>query len=259
MTITMELRDGSTYPIERADIVKDRLEIDFKDRKIDELESILSNPALTSQIKLYNGENECFSILKNWSIYCGVLTLSGVSTALLAQTKNPIDVKLADVQSDILNLKTMVESTQSVAAIQTARIMAQTFNDTNAIQVKGIYPLWEDLVAQRFIAESAGYKFTYKDELYKTAQNNLEFESHWIPGEGTESLFTRIDLIHAGTFSDPIPAKKNMEYAKGKYYIEDDILYQMTREGLITGEKIVLQYLPSELVGSYFTIIEKEG
>lgn len=79
--------------------------------------------------------------------------------------------------------------------------------------------------------------------------------ANWIPGQGTESIFTRIDEVHVGSLEDPIPASANMEYTKGLYYIEDGQVYQMNREGMEDGEKVVLQFLPSELAGQYFKLV----
>ena len=54
---------------------------------------------------------------------------------------------------------------------------------------------------------------------------------------------------------DPIPAARGMEYEYGKYYLdsEDGKTYKCERIGEAAGGKIVLQYLPHELVGNYFT------
>lgn len=46
-----------------------------------------------------------------------------------------------------------------------------------------------------------------------------------------------------------------MEYTYGLYYTdpEDGKLYLCERIGAAAGDKIILQYLPHELVGQYFT------
>ena len=64
-----------------------------------------------------------------------------------------------------------------------------------------------------------------------------------------------IDVTHAGTIDDPIPAAAGMEYTKGLYYIEGETVYLMSREGMEDGESITLAYLPSQLVGQYFTVV----
>ena len=66
--------------------------------------------------------------------------------------------------------------------------------------------------------------------------------------------FTVIDVAHAGTQDDPIPAERGMEYVYGLYYLdsEDGKLYLCQRTGEAAVGTVVLQYLPHELVGHYF-------
>lgn len=138
------------------------------------------------------------------------------------------------------------------AAVIVAKATAQNLSDQEALKVKILYDDWKELVKKVFVAEKAEFKFTHEDILYKTVNAGQRFQENWIPGKGTESLFTRIDEAHAGTKEDPIPAAANMEYEKGKYYNEDGKLYLMNRTGMADGEKIVLQFMPSVLVGQYF-------
>ena len=70
------------------------------------------------------------------------------------------------------------------------------------------------------------------------------------------ALWTAIDVTHAGTIDDPIPAVAGMEYVYGKYYIEGETIYICKRTGEAEGGTIVLQFLPSQLVGQYFEIVE---
>lgn len=141
------------------------------------------------------------------------------------------------------------------AAVMVARASAQAFTDEAALEAKAIYCSWEDLAGRGFVAKEAGYKFTYDNALYKTAQENITFRPQYVPGEGTESLYTCIDEAHAGTLEDPIPAAANMEYIKGRYYVEGGQIYLMNRAGMEDGEGIVLQHLPSALIGHYFEIV----
>lgn len=77
------------------------------------------------------------------------------------------------------------------------------------------------------------------------------------PPHSTPAMWTIIDLEHAGTKDDPIPAARGMEYTYGLYYRdpEDTKLYLCERTGEQSGGKIILQYLPHELVGNYFTAV----
>ena len=86
---------------------------------------------------------------------------------------------------------------------------AQSLSDTEALEVKGIYPMWEDLIGT---AAEVDYKFTHNDVLYKVIQAHT-FQSNWVPGTGTESLYVVVDEIHAG-----------------KYYSQDGVVYYCTRD-----------------------------
>lgn len=79
-------------------------------------------------------------------------------------------------------------------------------------------------------------------------------QADW-PPHLTPALWVVVDVAHAGTQDDPIPAARGMEYEYGKYYLdsEDGKTYKCERTGEAAGGKIVLQYLPHELVGQYFT------
>lgn len=94
-----------------------------------------------------------------------------------------------------------------------------------------------------------------KIQCYKVIQDTLNADPTHTP-DLVPSVFVPIDRTHEGTLDDPIPARANMEYVKGKYYMEDGKVYLMNREGMEEGESITLQYLPSQLVGQYFELVE---
>ena len=146
-----------------------------------------------------------------------------------------------------------------VAAMLIAQqINTLTVDDQTALRMRRYYPTFAELVGQTV---SHGTKFRVDDsedaDLYKTIQPELTIQAHYPPGVGTESLYTRIDETHDGTKYDTIPASRGMEYEYGKYYldIEDGKTYKCERTGEAEGGKIVLQYLPHELVGNYFTAV----
>ena len=146
-----------------------------------------------------------------------------------------------------------------VAAMLIAQqINTLTVDDQTALRMRRYYPTFAELVGQTV---SYGTKFRVDDsedaDLYKTIQPELTIQAHYPPGVGTESLYTRIDETHDGTKYDPIPASRGMEYEYGKYYLdsEDGKTYKCERIGEAAGGKIVLQYLPHELVGNYFTAV----
>ena len=104
----------------------------------------------------------------------------------------------------------------------------QYLDDSTALRMKAFYPEWKDLIGTA--VDKSGFKFTHKGQLYKTIPEQHRFQADWVPGEGTESLYTRIDESHAGTLSDPIPYNGNMALEAGKYYSQGGVTYLCTRD-----------------------------
>lgn len=100
-----------------------------------------------------------------------------------------------------------------------------------------------------------GDRRSYGGKVYKCRQAHTS-QADWTPDK-TPALWAVIDAEHAGTQDDPISAARGMEYEYGKYYLdsEDGKTYKCERTGEAAGGKIVLQYLPHELVGNYFTAV----
>ena len=141
-----------------------------------------------------------------------------------------------------------VQAAVQQAAVLVAQMQAQSLEDAQALTVKAIYPTWESIIGQTV---KLGYKFQHADKLYKTLQDNLLIQEQWIPGEGTESLYTVIDETHAGTQDDPIPYDGNMALENGKYYSQDGAIYLCNRDTEIP----VYQDL-KDLVNIYVTVAE---
>lgn len=138
----------------------------------------------------------------------------------------------------------------SVAAF-TALCETQVLDDNTAAQHAEVFDLW-----------AAGVSYTVgqmrRDPLtgllYRCAQAHTSQEG-WNPSL-TPALWTVVDVTHAGTLDDPIPAARGMEYEYGKHYLdpEDSQIYRCARTGEASGGKVTLQYLPHELVGQYFML-----
>ena len=134
-----------------------------------------------------------------------------------------------------------------VAFIKASR---ETATDDVALKAKELYKEWAV-----GITVEAGKRYRYGDRLYRVNEGmGHTTQADWTPDK-TPAMFTVVDETHAGTLEDPIPAARGMEYTKGLYYIEDSKIYLMSRVGMADGETIVLQYLPSELVGQYFDLV----
>lgn len=139
-----------------------------------------------------------------------------------------------------------MKHTDLVAFMRAARL---TVDDETALTGKELYPVWAEN-----ISVSVNDRYQYNDKLYKCVQAHTT-QADWTP-DVTPALWTVIDVTHAGTIEDPIPASRGMEYVKGLYYIENNVIYLMNRQGMQDGESVVLQYMPSELVGHYFEVVE---
>lgn len=100
-----------------------------------------------------------------------------------------------------------------------------------------------------------GDRRSYGGKVHKCRQAHTS-QADWTPDK-TPALWVVIDVTHAGTQDDPIPASRGMEYEYGKYYLdgEDGKVYLCERTGEQAGGKITLQYLPHELVGNYFKAV----
>ena len=143
---------------------------------------------------------------------------------------------------------------QSITPQRAARLRpmieaaATSLPDSEAAAAVELFPKWEyphDYVVGDRVNDISTNK------LYKCVQAHTS-QALWEPA-ATPALWVVIDVTHAGTQDDPIPASRGMEYEYGKYYLdsEDGKTYLCERQGS-TGT-IVLQYLPHELTGHYFT------
>lgn len=132
-----------------------------------------------------------------------------------------------------------------------------SLSDGEAAKSPELFPRWADHIGEtvkpgdrRSDMDESGVLHVYrvnKGQGHTTQEN-------W-PPHSTPAMWTIINVDHAGTQDDPIPAARGMEYTYGLYYKdpEDTKLYKCERTGEQSGGKIVLQYLPHELVGQYFT------
>ena len=137
-----------------------------------------------------------------------------------------------------------------------AAITANAATDAQALTMPTMYPYWaektayggegEPQIVRRFI--------NGRDQLYRCRQAHTS-QVGWKP-ENYPAGWVSINDSTAGTVDDPVPAARGMEYTYGLYYTdpEDGNTYLCTRAGEAEGGKVVLQYLPHELVGQYFEI-----
>lgn len=154
---------------------------------------------------------------------------------------------------------------QSITPQRAARLRpvieqaSASLSDGEAAKSPELFPRWADHIGEtvkpgdrRSDMDESGVLHVYRINKGKGHTTQADWPPHKTP-----ALWTIIDIEHAGTQDDPIPAARGMEYTYGLYYKdpEDTKLYLCERMGEAAGGKIVLQYLPHELVGQYFTAV----
>ena len=127
----------------------------------------------------------------------------------------------------------------------------QSLNDSEALEAVSLYPKWKKLVELGSVESPSGYKFQYDGKLYACINANPTFQADWIPGEGTESIYVRIDETHTGTVDDPIPYDGNMALVSGMYYAQDGVTYVCTRDTVSP-----VYHALRDLVGLYVETVE---
>ena len=128
-----------------------------------------------------------------------------------------------------------------------AMINAEALEDPRAAEVRTLYPEWKPGEA----VEPGDRRYRPPvDTLYKVREGKGHTtQEGWEP-ENMADSWEAIDVEHAGTMEDPIPARPNMRYYPDRYYLDGGKLYKCTRDT----EQAIAQ-LPHELVGVYFELV----
>ncbi len=154
---------------------------------------------------------------------------------------------------------------QSITPQRAARLRpvieqaSASLSDGEAAKSPELFPRWADHIGETV---KPGDRRSDMDEsvvlhVYRVNKGQGHTTQENWPPHSTPAMWTIINVDHAGTQDDPIPAARGMEYTYGLYYKdpEDTKLYLCERIGEAAGGKIVLQYLPHELVGQYFKAV----
>lgn len=122
--------------------------------------------------------------------------------------------------------KVDLQSTKMEASARVAQIMAMSFTDEQALEVKDIYPEY-----QVDHAYKQGDFFTHEGELYKVNQAHTS-ASQWEPGSvGTESLYTHLTLNEDGYPIWKQPTGAHDAYNKGDIVEYNGELYKSLIDG----------------------------
>ena len=265
----MKLRFANSNIVEVVDIRVNNgtLEIDFtSDKRAEEIETLMSNRAAMAKVELLNSTEEPCCYYSNFTEFSGVYSKDTLKRGFAIQPKAEIETRMNEIQAAAStatrtaeSAKTLTQTLQSevqevaqnnAVTTRCSQLYAQTLSDDQALEVKDIYDTWTALVNKKtFVAENAGFKFTHEGILYKTTKPGVQFQAQWVPGQGTESLYTVINETNAGTKSDPIPYAGNMILERGKFYSQDGVVYECIRDS-----GIALHNALKDLVGNYVQV-----
>ena len=189
-----------------------------------------------------------------------------LSGAITDHRDGTVSIKMGKPTESELSTATVTALVgQSITPQRAARLRpvieaaSASLSDGEAAKSPELFPRWADHIGEvvkpgdrRSDEDADGVLRVYK---VREGQGHTT-QADWAP-HLTPALWVVVDVTHAGTQDDPIPAARGMEYEYGKYYLdsEDGKTYKCERTGEAAGGKIVLQYLPHELVGQYFKAV----
>lgn len=156
------------------------------------------------------------------------------------------EIQLKKEEAELIESRRQLTLEEAIAIFMKNNLNMVDIPNQTSLRMLNYYPSFEEIIGQTV---KMGFKFMYVDKMYKTIQDNLTIQEQYPPGKGTESLYSRIDVEHAGKVYDPIPYEGNMELKNGKYYSQYDVLYLCIRNT----EKSVYHDL-KDLVGLYVEV-----
>lgn len=130
--------------------------------------------------------------------------------------------------------------------IEKAAILLSDGDALNSIE---LFPMWSE-----FRDYTQGERCRYQGKLYR-CYNPITANPTWTPNV-TPAHWEVVTIGEDGTLDSPITAAVGMRYYKDLYYTENDTLYLCIRDDT-NGEGTVLHYLPSQLVGNYFSEVNE--
>ncbi|MBO7294470.1 MAG: hypothetical protein J6U65_03545 [Bacteroidaceae bacterium] len=160
--------------------------------------------------------------------------------------------KVFNTENEVKQIDHRVASAEEVNNI-TFVALAETkvLDDNTAARHPEVFEEWREGV---YFEVGKMRRCPLNGKLYRVREGQAHTSvPGWEPSL-TPAMWVVVDVTHAGTQDDPIPASRGMEFVYGLFYFdeEDGKLYRCERTGEAEGGKIVLHFMPHELVGQYF-------
>lgn len=133
-----------------------------------------------------------------------------------------------------------------------AQAVAGEISDEELLERRDRVPTWR---ARDFSGVPVGTPYKWGDMVYKLVQPHDASGNESRTPDAVPALWAAVSKPgETGSMDNPITAARGMEYTYGLYYLdpEDSKIYLCKRTGEAEGGKIVLQFLPHELLAQYF-------
>ena len=180
-------------------------------------------------LRKYVSQDEEFDFINSYNFY----QMGGDMTEDYESYLNLLKEIKSNVKKDFNIEESLPIVQQTPRQKDVFKVMSMTINtmsltDSQALEVKSLYPTWESFIGQNIKKDT---KIQYDDKLYKVVQDHLVQEVY-PPSIQTASLYVQIVEQQSGTKDDPIdyPSDGNLVIYKDKYYKEDGILYLCIRD-----------------------------
>ena len=201
----------------------------FPSGRVATSEEIISDPQYTVLASATCVVDVVDGILRSYSTLAGMAEDYGIDYGDKITDEN-VETIFNQVKKRYRDEKQQIASTPTVnvmaASARVAQIMAMSFTDEQALEVKDIYPEY-----QVDHAYKQGDFFTHEGELYKVNQAHTS-ASQWEPGSvGTESLYTHLTLNEDGYPIWKQPTGAHDAYNKGDIVEYNGELYKSLIDG----------------------------
>jgi hypothetical protein len=152
-------------------------------------------------------------------------------------------MKAERVEAEYIERTRPMTESEVTAMLITQQINTLAVDDNTALRMRHFYPEWA--AGESY---TVGYKVQHDSKLWRVIQAHTS-QVGWEP-ETVPSLWEQINETHAGTLDDPIPYFGNMALAQGKYYMQDYVVYECTRD---TGNPVY--HALADLIGQYVELV----
>lgn len=106
----IKLIDGSVYPVERAEVTNGRLEVDFRDKSAEEIQTIFTEKGNIANIELLTNEGDKFGEVPGFTAYGGVMVFGDIRTVILTKDVDMKEERLVGIETAILQLQNSINA-----------------------------------------------------------------------------------------------------------------------------------------------------